>query len=216
MSQRQESPERALSVLADVRRRLANQLADRITERGDDLLAFATAGDDPFTATADLERLSRGLANVNHAIAAMRAVAQPPAPSGAARGPRANSRHAARPFDVFCDLVDKGCLEEAARELTGLIRLPSECAFTATHFFTRAVAADPAVRECVNALCARIESSTDAECMKVLVAAFGLQAVESTTAVRVLRGRLRGGGPLAAGPPAAPPMQLQAAVPAMG
>lgn len=216
MNQPPKNPERALSVLADMRRRLANQLADRIAERGDDLLAFATAGDDPFTATPDLERLSRGLANVNHAIAAMRAVAQPPAPSVAVRSPRAQGRRAAKPFDVFCNLVDEGRLEEAARELTCLIRLPSECAFTATHFFTRAVAADPAVRECVNTLCARIESSTDADCMKVLVAAFGLQAVESTTAVRVLRGRLRGGAPLAGDRAALPPMQLQAALAAMG
>lgn len=179
--------EQALRILGAARRRLARRLAECVIASEVRILRASKAGHDPMAAGEDLDRLTAGLERINHAIAGLRATAgRSRAAETADESPRtvSNNNHV---FAEFFGLVRGERLEEAARELSRLVQLPGDSAFTATRFFARTVKTNPAVISRVETLCGRIETTPEATCMDTLVAAFGLQAVESLNAVKALR-----------------------------
>lgn len=179
--------EQALRVLLSARRTLSGRLAEHVVGAEVRMLRATKAGCDPLAVTEELDRLATGLARINHAIAAVRASGgRPQRQSDRKTAPEAGTprNHA---FSKFLRLVQRDRPEEAARALARLIRLPGESAFTATRFFTRAVRRDPSIVGRLASLCAQIDSTPEAVCMETLMAAFGLQAVESMNAGKALR-----------------------------
>lgn len=179
--------EQAIKVLARIRTQLGNDLANQILAGRTDLMLSTRAGDDPVAADPVMDRLSRGMTSVNRAIANLRSACGSPAETA---GPNVTTRRGAERagvFSAFQRLVAADRLEEAARELSRLIRLPGDCAFTATRYYARTVQSKPSVATRVNAMCENVECATVSKCMETLVAAFGLQAVESMTAIQALR-----------------------------
>lgn len=179
--------EQAIKILTGIRSRLRDDLADQIVAEQQGMMLSTRAGADPLAADPVMDRLTRGLSNVNRAIAELQAA------GGGRAAPKEPSR-ASRPgsgrigfFSAFQRLVAVDRLQEAARELSRLIRLPGDCAFTATRFYARTVRSDPSVASRVNSMCEKVDSATVSKCMKTLISAFGLQAVESMTAIQAIR-----------------------------
>ena len=181
--------EQALRILMSARRSLSGRLAEHIVGAEVRIHRATRDGCDPLSVTEEIDRLTTSLERMNHAIAAVRASAgRPQRQSDRKTAPevKTSRNHA---FSRFVRLVQRDRPEEAARALSRIIRLPGESAFTATRFFTRAVRRDPSVVRRLASLCAQIDSTPEAACMETLMAAFGLQAVESMNAVEALRSR---------------------------
>jgi hypothetical protein len=183
-----ETCQKALATMQSIRRKLTERLAERIVEQTQSLQRGAATNDDPLGSCSALEGLCYGLTRVNNVIASLRAVAlqmqeSPPGPghAGAVTGT----------FDSLCALVSHERFEDASRLLAQLLRMPVDRAFTATRFFGRALAADPTIQTRLADMCEQIEDMPLQRAMAVLVAAFGLQAVESGAAIHALRERRR-------------------------
>ncbi len=179
--------EQAITVLARIRTQLGNDLANQVLASRAEMMLSTRAGDDPVAADPVMDRLSRGLTNVNRAIANLRSACGKPVVPDRSAGPSNRPSEKDGVFSAFQRLVAADQLEKAARELSRLIRLSGDCAFTATRYYARTVQSKPSIVTRVNAMCENVETATVSKCMKTLVAAFGLQAVESMTAIQALR-----------------------------
>lgn len=197
----------ALEVLKVARRLLLGRLAEAVVANRSRVLSEAAEGRAPLACDFDLKEMTSGLARLESVIAGLQELTgEAPGPSGTVE-----KRAPARLFDGFISLVAEGRLEEASRALSTVFQMALERAITATKFFSRVVRSDPAIVDRLRALPEQVRTGTDSQCMRVLVATFGFQAVESQLAIQALalRGRSTEGesggtGPAVSGPPAQP------------
>ena len=181
----------ALEVLNSVRRSLADRLADAVVRNRRHLLDGANVEGNPFSQHRGLDEMIVGLGRLDTAIAALRTF------TGHGPGNAESQFRHAQGFDrpslgggLFCrftGLVAVGRLEEAARELVNIFRMPHDGMTTATRFFDRAVRADPTIAQQLEDLPASLENASSAQCMSLLVKTFGFQAVETRAAVAAIK-----------------------------
>ena len=190
----------AMRTLLVIRRRLADQFAKEIVRHSTSLTSSTMASDDPIGSVPELKSLCLGMNRIQNAIANLRM-------AGGARSPRtttvtqnaststktaATHTHSAeRAFDLVRTLVNNEQYEEASRVLSRLLHMPVDRAFTATRFFARALQSDAGIFDQVMRLCNEIESTPAQQVMRTFVHAFGMQAVECSTAMMALRERRR-------------------------
>lgn len=182
----------ALIALRQARQHLADHLAVRISACEREFVESARNGVDPIANRPEFKLLCEGIMQINHAVAALRISGDPEsAPPAADAYNNRESVAAESAFGRFFQMVAGHHLEEAARELARMIRMPGDSAFTATRFFARAWDADPGIADRLVELTMTVETLSIPDCMDTLVAAFGLQAVECTNAIHALREHAR-------------------------
>ena len=194
----------ALEVLKVARRLLLARLAEAVDVHRARVLSEAAEGHAPLACDFELDEMASGLVRLESAIAGLRGMA-----GGAPeRSATVEASGRAGLFEGFIGLVAKGRLEEASRALATVFQMALDRAITATRFFSRLVRSDPAVVHRLRALPEQVRTGTASQCMRVLVATFGFQAVESQLAIQALASRGRstegaagGMGPAASGPP---------------
>jgi hypothetical protein len=187
----------AIEILAAVQRRLVNRLAVAVVMNKQQLLGRGTLLNLPLTCDRDLAEIAAGLGQVNHAIAAI----GPCSGERADRAdhepaePRASDDHRSLTFSRFAQLVIENRLEEASRELSRRLRIPHDRAGTATHFFARAAQANPHGTRGLGVLHEQVTTAPAADCIRLLMKTFGLQAIESRIAMEALRSQVQHPGP---------------------
>jgi len=190
-----------LHVLQQIRRRLVVRLDKAMADQRKVLLDAAADSNIPFFYSADIQELITSLHQAQTAIDAIEAVMRRgrsaavnvpiPAPAEADSTPARDDT-----FDRYIELVGLGRLEDAARELGTILRMPLDRMTTATRYFARAVAADPTACDRLANLTTRLKTEPPTNCMRLFVTTFGFQAIESQLAIQALRGRQRAAQPV--------------------
>lgn len=175
-----------MKVLARCRRKLADRFTDLVLAHREPLLESSCEDGTPFQCSAELDRTAQGLVRLARAITALE-TEQPTVAEGRAATPHEAAASDDSVFDKFSDLISRGRLEEASHELSRVIRMPLDRAITATRFYARTVQAHPEVAGDLDQLCRQVRTSPTAQCMRLLVTTFGLQAVESQMTIQALR-----------------------------
>jgi len=189
----------AMRTLLVIRRRLADQFAKEIVRHSTALTSSTLASDDPIGSVPELKSLCLGMNRIQNAIANLRMAgsarsprrATSPSASAASSDTQTHAHSAERVFDQVRGLVNQDRYEEASRVLSRLLHMPVDRAFTATRFFARALQNDSCVFDQIMRLSRDIETMPPQQVMRTFVHAFGMQAVESGTAMTALRERRR-------------------------
>lgn len=186
------TPTEALEILTAVRRSLAYRLSDAIVRNRRMLLEGAGVEGNPFSQNRALDEMIVGLGRLDSAIAALQISGRRPAavPAREAASAPGHEDPSLRDgvFAQFTEFMTRGRLEEGARELARILRMPHDRMTTATRFFDRAARADPSIARQLAELPTRLENASSAQCMTLLVKLFGFQAVETRMAVQALQG----------------------------
>lgn len=183
----------AMEILLTLRRRLVDSATRSILAQRNELLTTSETGDSGLKLDGESEAAIAGLSRLEPLIAALRAceTSNQDQPEADATPRRPTSPVGDRVFERFAALVSAVKLEEASRELSRIFQMPIDRAGTATRFFARAVRAKPALIDELPTLCRRLLDAPSSQGIRLLMAVFGFQAVESRMAMEALNARHR-------------------------
>jgi len=171
--------ERAMEILAGVRKALADRLVDAITRNEAALLDQKSVRTNPLACDPELEVTANAFIQLGLVLEHLRGATSERAPPTAVL--------ADQTFERFVDLVKANRLNEATQVLAAVLRMPHDRLASATKYFARHSQQEAEIRAKLAQILPHVAAGAAQKAVQLLIQVFGFQAVEAQMALRSLQ-----------------------------